>query len=243
LDREIPEGAAGVDREGAARANRPLPQTSASSRGASAFVGRLFKPVVFAVCMTPAVVLLYRTFYTGNLGANPAETLLHETGRPALQMLLATIAVSPLRRLTGWSRLIRVRRMLGLFAFSYALVHFSFYLTFDRLFDLAGVVDDVIERKFILSGMTALACMLPLALTSTRGWIRRLGGKRWQRLHRLVYVAAAAGALHFIWKEKVLTAETLTYFSIVTFLLGFRVVDALRRRVGVERLPERETSL
>jgi sulfoxide reductase heme-binding subunit YedZ len=234
LNREVREGT-----DGAARA---LPKASGSSHGLRAIAGRLLKPAIFAVCLTPAAVLLYRTFYTGNLGANPAETLLHETGRPALQMLLATIAISPLRRLTGWSRLIRVRRMIGLFAFSYALVHFSFYLTFDRLFDLAGVVDDVIERKFILSGMTALACMLPLALTSTRGWIRRLGGKRWQRLHRLVYIAAAAGALHFIWKEKVLTAETLTYFSIVAVLLGIRVVDALRRRVLLNRMPEREAS-
>jgi sulfoxide reductase heme-binding subunit YedZ len=201
------------------------------------------KLVVWAVCAAPGLILLYRAFVTGDLGVNPVETLQHETGRPALQILLATLAITPLRRLTGRHELIRLRRLLGLWAFFYAVAHFATYLVFDRFFSLPGIVEDVVLRKFILSGMVALLAMLPLALTSTKGWIRRLGGKRWQKLHRLIYLAAIAGALHFIWKEKVLTAETLTYFSIVTFLLGFRVVDALRRRVGVERLPERETSL
>jgi sulfoxide reductase heme-binding subunit YedZ len=153
-----------------------------------------------------------------------------ETGQPTLQILLATLAITPLRRITGWSQLIRLRRMLGLWTFAYAVVHFSIYLVFDRFFSLSGIIEDVALRRFILAGMVALLCMLPLALTSTKGWIRRLGGKRWQRLHRLIYVAAIAGALHFIWKEKVLTLETLTYFVLVTGLLGFRVVEALRKR-------------
>jgi sulfoxide reductase heme-binding subunit YedZ len=191
---------------------------------------RILKVVVWLVCATPAAILLYRAFVTGDLGVNPVETLQHETGRPALQILLATLAVTPLRRLTGWSQLIRFRRMLGLWAFFYAVAHFSIYLVFDRFFSLSGIAEDVVLRRFILSGMVSLLAMLPLALTSTKGWIRRLGGKRWQRLHRLVYVAAIAGALHFIWKEKVLTLETLTYFVLVTGLLGFRVVEALRKR-------------
>lgn len=191
---------------------------------------RILKVVVWVVCATPAVMLLYRTFVTGDLGVNPVETLQHETGRPALQILLATLAVTPLRRLTGWNQLIRVRRLLGLWAFFYGLAHFSIYLVFDRFFSLSGIAEDVVLRRFILSGMVALLAMLPLALTSTKGWIRRLGGKRWQKLHRLVYVAAIAGALHFIWKEKVLTLETLTYFLLVTMLLGFRVVDTVRKR-------------
>jgi len=195
---------------------------------------RLLKAVVFAICLAPAALLVYRTFVSGDLGVNPVDTLLHETGRPALQILLATLAVTPIRRLTGWNGVIRLRRMLGLFAFTYALVHFSFYFTFDQVFSVAGVLDDVTKRRFILSGMVALASMLPLALTSTKGWIRRLGGKRWQKLHRLVYLAAAAGALHFIWKEKVLTVETVTYFLLVAGLLGYRVVEALRQRAATK---------
>jgi sulfoxide reductase heme-binding subunit YedZ len=188
------------------------------------------KLVVWAVCAAPGLILLYRAFVTGDLGVNPVETLQHETGRPALQILLATLAITPLRRLTGRHELIRLRRLLGLWAFFYAVAHFATYLVFDRFFSLPGIVEDVVLRKFILSGMVALLAMLPLALTSTKGWIRRLGGKRWQKLHRLIYLAAIAGALHFIWKEKVLTAETLTYFLLVTVLIGYRVAEGLRRR-------------
>lgn len=191
---------------------------------------RILKAVVFLACATPGAILLYRAFVTGDLGVNPVETLQHETGRPALQILLVTLAVTPLRRLTGWNQVIRVRRMLGLWAFFYAVVHFGTYLVFDRLFSLSGVLEDVVLRRFVLAGMISLLAMLPLAITSTKGWIRRLGGKRWQRLHRLVYVAAVAGAVHFIWKEKVLTAETLTYLFLVVGLLGFRVVEAVRKR-------------
>jgi sulfoxide reductase heme-binding subunit YedZ len=191
---------------------------------------RLLKTLVFLACAAPATILLYRTFVTGDLGVNPAETLQHETGRPALQLLLATLAVTPLRRLTGWKGIIRVRRMLGLWAFFYAVVHFFTYLAFDRLFDLSGVAEDVVLRKFILAGMISLLAMLPLALTSTKGWIRRLGGRRWQGLHRLIYLAALAGVLHFIWKEKLLTLETVTYFLVVAALLSYRVVEAVRKR-------------
>jgi len=175
-------------------------------------------------------MLLYRVFVTGDLGVNPVETLQTETGQPTLQILLATLAITPLRRITGWSQLIRLRRMLGLWAFAYAVAHFSIYLVFDQFFSLSGIADDVLKRRFILSGMVALLCLLPLALTSTKGWIRRLGGKRWQRLHRLIYVAAIAGALHFIWKEKVLTVETVSYFAVTTLLIGYRVVEAVRGR-------------
>ena len=191
---------------------------------------KLVKVVVWIVCATPAALLLYWTFVSGDLGVNPVETLQHETGRPALQILLATLAITPLRRLTGWNQLIRLRRMLGLWAFAYALAHFMIYLTFDRLFSIAGVVEDTVLRRFVLAGMVALLAMLPLALTSTKGWIRRLGGKRWQKLHRLIYVAAVAGALHFIWKEKVLTIETISYFAVTALLLGYRLAEAVRKR-------------
>ena len=196
---------------------------------------RLLKAAVFLICLAPAVMLAYRTFVSGDLGVNHVETLQHETGGPALQLLLATLAVTPIRRLTGWKGVIRLRRMLGLFAFAYALAHFAIYFSFDQVFSVAGVFDDTTKRRFILSGMVALLAMLPLALTSTKGWIRRLGGKRWRNLHRLVYLAAAAGALHFIWKEKVLTPETVTYFVLVVGLLGYRAAVAARKRsVAVE---------
>lgn len=198
---------------------------------------RLLKVVVFAVCAAPAVVLLYRTFVSGDLGVNPVETLQHDTGTPALQILLATLAITPLRRLTGWNQLIRLRRMLGLWAFFYAFVHFGIYLVFDKLFSLSGVVEDTVLRRFVLAGMVSLLAMLPLAVTSTRGWIRRLGGKRWRRLHRLVYVAAVAGALHFVWKEKVLTVETVSYSLAVLVLLGSRAALALRTRVSSSASP------
>src|SRR5687768_8567381 len=136
---------------------------------------------------------------TGRTSANPAEDILLTTGIWAFRLLLATLAITPLRRLTGWNRLIQYRRMLGLFAFFYATVHLVSYLAFDRVFQWGEIAADVAKRPFITAGMTAFALMLPLAATSTRGWIRRLG-RRWQLLHRLVYLSAAAAALHFIWK-------------------------------------------
>jgi sulfoxide reductase heme-binding subunit YedZ len=202
---------------------------------------RLLKAAVFLICLAPALMLAYRTFVTGDLGVNPVETLQHETGRPALQLLLATLAVTPIRRLTGWNGVIRLRRMLGLFAFAYGLAHFAIYFSFDQVFSVAGVIDDTTKRRFILSGMVALLAMVPLAITSTKGWIRRLGGKRWQKLHRFVYLAAAAGALHFIWKEKVLTLETVTYFVLVAGLLGYRVVVAMQKKSPAAPAPARST--
>lgn len=183
-----------------------------------------------AVCATPAVLLLYRAFVSGDLGINPVETLQHETGTTALQLLLATLLITPLMRLTGWSPLIKVRRPLGVWAFFYGFAHFMTYLAFDRLFSFAGMVEDVVLRRFILSGMVSLLAMLPLAFTSTKGWIKRMGGRNWQRLHQLAYVAVIAGAFHFVWKEKVLTVETISYSLAVVVLLGYRVVEAARRR-------------
>lgn len=193
----------------------------------------LFRAAVLVVCAAPAAILLYRTFVSGDLGINPVETLQHETGRPALQLLLAALTVTPLLRLTGWGPLIKVRRTLGVWAFFYGFAHFMTYLAFDVLFSLASVAEDVVQRRFVLSGMVALLAMLPLTLTSTKGWIRRLGGRNWRRLHRLAYVAVVAGALHFVWKEKVLTLETLGYSMSVIALLSFRIVEAARKRARV----------
>jgi len=189
------------------------------------------KIAVFAACLVPAAALTYRALVSGDLGVNPVETLTHETGQWALRLLLATLAVTPLRRLTGWNRLIAFRRMLGLFAFFYAILHLSVWVVFDHYFTLQTMLEDVVKRPFITAGTVALLTMLPLALTSTAWSIRRLG-KRWQTLHRLIYVSAAAAVVHFLWKEKVIIDETLMYAAILAVLLGIRVVFALRKRAA-----------
>lgn len=189
----------------------------------------LLKIALFAACLIPAALLTYRAFVSGDLGVNPVETLTHETGQWALRLLLVTLAITPLRRLTGWNRVIGVRRMLGLFAFFYAVLHLSVWVVFDHYFTLSTMIEDVVKRPFITAGTLALLTMLPLALTSTTWAIRKLG-KRWQRLHRLIYVSAAAAVVHFLWKEKVIINETLMYAAILTVLLAIRVVFAWRRR-------------
>ena len=187
---------------------------------------RLIKVVVFVSCLIPAA-LLTRGLLTGNLGVNPAETLQLETGIWALRFLFASLAITPLRRLFGWNRLVPYRRMLGLYAFFYATLHLCTYVVLDRSFDLSGVFEDIAKRPFITFGMLAFALMVPLALTSTKGWIRRLG-RKWQLLHRLVYVSAIAASLHFIWKVKVVIGEPVYYAVILAVLLGVRLVWRFR---------------
>jgi len=182
---------------------------------------KLVKPIVFLAALIPLALLVYNVV-TGNTSANPAEDILLTTGIWALRFLLATLAITPIRRLTGWNRLIQYRRMLGLFAFFYASVHLLSYLAFDRVFQFGEILADVAKRPFITAGMVAFACMVPLAVTSTKGWIRRLG-RRWQMLHRLIYASAVAAALHFIWKVKVPIGEPIYYAAILLLLLGFRL--------------------
>jgi len=186
------------------------------------------KVVVFLASLVPQA-LLVRGAVTGNLGVNPAETIQLETGRWALIFLLLSLAVTPARRLTGWNVLIQFRRMLGLFAFFYAFCHFAAYWSFDLGFAFAAMVGDVLKRPFIALGFAAFLLMVPLALTSTKGWIRRLG-KKWTVLHRLVYASAILAVLHFIWKVKVFTGDPVIYAAILATLLGFRVVWWLRAR-------------
>ena len=173
--------------------------------------------------------MLVRGFLTESLGVNPAETIQLETGRWTLKFLLLSLAVTPVRRLTGWNIVIQFRRMIGLFAFFYALLHFASYWAFDLSFAFDTMVTDVIKRPFIAFGFAALMLLIPLALTSTKGWIRRLG-KRWTQLHRLVYVAAILAILHFAWKVKVFTGDPVVYAGVLTILLAFRIVWALRTR-------------
>lgn len=188
---------------------------------------RALKPLVFAAALLPIAVLAYQV-YTGNTSANPAEDILLTTGIWALRFLIVSLAVTPVRRLTGWNRVIQYRRMFGLFAFFYAAVHVAAYITFDRFFDIRSIASDILKRPFIAAGMVAFAAMVPLAITSTKGWIRRLG-RRWQLLHRLAYLSALAAALHFIWKVKVVIGEPVYYAAIIGVLLAFRVVWQFRR--------------
>jgi sulfoxide reductase heme-binding subunit YedZ len=198
-------------------------------------VRRLLKPVVFLVCLVPLAWLIFIVL-TGRTSANPAEDILLTTGIWALRFLLATLTITPLRRLTGWNRLIQYRRMLGLFAFFYAVVHLSSYIAFDRFFAFDEILSDIAKRPFITAGMAAFTLMVPLAVTSTKGWIRRLG-RRWQTLHRIIYVCAFAACLHFVWKVKVAIGEPVYYAVFLAVLLAFRAVWQLEAVRKIRRQP------
>jgi methionine sulfoxide reductase heme-binding subunit len=192
-------------------------------------VRRVLKPAVFLACLVPAGRLLYNALW-GSLGVNPLETLTNETGIWTLRLLVATIAITPLRWLTKWNPIINLRRMVGLFAFFYGTVHFSIYFLFDRSLMLDGLWEDIVLRPYITVGFTAFVLMIPLAITSTKGWIRRLGGLRWNLLHKLVYVSATLGVLHYWWKVKLDVTNPMFYAAIVGVLLGWRMVKAMAKR-------------
>ena len=184
------------------------------------------KPVTFIACLIPFIQLLYRA-YMDDLGANPIDFITRATGSWALFILLASLSVTPLRRITGRNDLIRYRRMLGLFAFFYAALHFSTYLVLDHFFDWQRIAKDIVKRPYVTAGFTALVVMIPLALTSTAGMIRRLG-KRWQQLHRLVYVAAIAAVIHFYWLVKADIRRPFQYGFVLALLLGYRLLAKWR---------------
>lgn len=185
---------------------------------------RSFKLLVFLVCLGPVAVVIWKGFHN-LLGANPVDVITRTTGRWTLIFLLLTLSVSPLRKLSRLPWLIRIRRMLGLFAFFYGSLHLMTYVWLDKFFDVPAMLHDIAKRRFITAGMTAWALMLPLALTSTAGWIRRLGGKRWQALHRLIYFSATAGVIHFIWLVKADLRRPLTYGMVLAALLMFRLAS------------------
>jgi sulfoxide reductase heme-binding subunit YedZ len=191
-------------------------------------VKKIGKAAAFILALVPAG-LLVRAFLTDTLGVNPPETIQLQTGRWALKFLLISLAVTPVRRLTGWNQIIQYRRMLGLFAFFYATLHFLSYWAFDLTFAVGAMVGDILKRPFITMGFAAFLLLVPLALTSTKGWIRRLG-RKWALLHRLVYVAAICAVIHFAWKVKVFTGDPVIYAVILTVLLGFRLIWYLRTR-------------
>ena len=186
---------------------------------------RAFKPALFAACLIPLGQLFYKG-WTDDLTANPIEFMTHFTGDWALRFLLATLSITPLRKLFGWNALIKFRRMLGLFAFFYAVLHFATYLVLDHFFNFQAIGKDILKRPYVTAGFAGLLLMIPLAITSTAGMIRRLG-KRWQELHRLVYVAAVAGVVHFYWLVKADTRRPLQYATVLALLLGYRLAAAL----------------
>ncbi len=181
------------------------------------------KFVVFVNALIPLVLLLL-DLYRGRVGPNPLEFATRTTGMLTLVFLSLTVAITPLRRIFGANSLVQFRRMLGLFAFFYGTLHLLTYIWFDRLFNLASTVKDIAQRPFILVGMTAFLLMLPLAITSTNKMVKRLGGKRWARLHRVVYVAAVLGVVHFWMLVKSDVRLPLTFAFIILFLLGYRLL-------------------
>jgi sulfoxide reductase heme-binding subunit YedZ len=184
------------------------------------------KALVFVLCLMPFAWLVTRAL-TGRLGINPVEDVELTTGIWALRFLIGTLLVTPLRRLTGWNRVIQYRRMLGLFTFFYASLHVTTYVGIDQFFALRFIVKDVVKRPFITMGFTAFVLMVPLAMTSTKGWIRRLG-KRWQMLHRLIYLSAVCAAIHYLWKVKVMIGSPVYYAVAMGVLLAFRLFWQLR---------------
>jgi len=204
------------------------------------------KPIVFAACAAPAALMTLGILAAVgkipsspmDLGADPVDRLLHACGITALNMLLITLLVTPARMLTGWSHLLRLRRMLGLFAAFYALAHFVVYAWLDQGLDLAAVGADIIKRPYITIGMLALLLLVPLAITSTNRMMRRLG-RRWQKLHKLVYLVVLLGVWHYWWQVKKDIREPLLYFAIFGVLMAFRAYRAFRAKSAPATAPGR----
>jgi len=201
---------------------------------------RVFKPVVWLLCLAPLAYLIYSLSL--DLGANPIETVTNFTGIWTLRFIMVTLAVTPLRWLTGINQLVNYRRLVGLFAFFYAALHFivyivtTFFIEGFSNFDAPGLVADLTTRPYIIAGFTAFVLMVPLALTSTTGWIRRLGGKNWNLLHRLIYITAMAAVLHYYWKVsvKLVPVNPRNYGILVAILLGWRLWRSVARRRASE---------
>ena len=184
---------------------------------------------IFLLCLLPLLDLVRRGL-SGGLGPNPIEFITHKTGDWTLIFLVLTLAISPARKLLRQPDLIRFRRMLGLFGFSYAFLHFSTWIGLDKFFEWGEMLHDVAKRPFITVGFAAFVLLIPLALTSTTGWIRRLGGKRWQALHRLIYASAVGGVIHYYWLVKSDVRKPLFYATVVGLLLALRMIIRLTER-------------
>ena len=191
----------------------------------------IYKPLVFIACLAPLAWLICGAlgWFGVSLGPDPVKELEHECGKTALNLLLLTLAVTPVRELTSQPQLLRLRRMLGLFVFFYVVLHFTIYLVLDLELNFATLGADIAKRPYITIGFTSLLLLIPLAVTSTNGMMRRLG-RRWQTLHRLVYLIAVLGVWHFYWQVKRDVREPLLYAGMLAILLGYRVVRARARR-------------
>lgn len=195
------------------------------------FIPRI-KAFIFIACLTPLARLGWYG-YTDQLGANPIEFITRSTGTWTLTFLLIALSVTPLRKLSGWQWLIRLRRMLGLFAFFYACLHFTTYIWLDQFFDLHAIYHDVLKRPFITIGFTGFLMLIPLAITSTNAMIKRLGSKRWQQLHQLVYFIAICGVVHYWWLVKKDITQPAIYAAVLAVLLGYRAMARLPKFVAL----------
>ena len=195
---------------------------------------RVIKPVVWILCLTPLSYLIFSLYQ--DLGANPVETITNFTGIWTLRLIMITLAITPLRWMTGINQLINYRRILGLFAFFYGCLHFTTFFLFDHQFDFAAMFEDVKRRPYITAGFTAFVLMIPLAVTSTQGWIRRMGGKNWNLLHRLIYITALAAVLHYYWKVSIKQppVNPRNYAILVAVLLAIRIWRNFARKRASE---------
>lgn len=203
-------------------------------------VRRWIRPVLWVLVLAPVVWLTYAAL-TDRLGADPIDRLERESGRWTLRMLAACLAVTPIMRLTKWGWLVAQRRFLGLAAFFYAIGHLSVYTVLDWFFDWNEIIKDIVKHKYVTIGMLAFVLMIPLALTSTKASIRRLGGKRWNRLHQLIYISAVAGCIHFLWAVKKDITQPMLYIGVFAVLFAFRIIwwrwGAARARVRKAESP------
>jgi len=192
------------------------------------FIRRILKPVLWIAGLGPFAWQVW-AFFTGHLEAEPVKGMEHFTGRTALVILFITLCVTPLRRLTGWNGIVKVRRLVGLFAFFYALLHFSIFLVFDLELSFGRLTEEVVKRPYITVGFAVLLMLTALAVTSPQAMVRRLGGKRWRALHRLIYLAAIGGVLHFTWAQKKDIRLPLIYAGVLAVILASRLLPARRQ--------------
>ena len=194
----------------------------------AALISRVVKPVLYLAALLPLAWLSF-ALLSGLVMGDQVKFMQHVTGDTTLSCLMLTLLITPVRRVTGWNEIIRIRRLIGLTAFWYACLHLTTYLVFDQELSLSEILRDIEKHPWVLLGFTAFLCLVPLAVTSTNGWIRRLGGKRWARLHRLVYLAAIAGVLHYLWLVKKDVHYPLLYATVLLVLLGSRLWWAAER--------------
>jgi sulfoxide reductase heme-binding subunit YedZ len=193
------------------------------------------KPIVFLACLVPITLLVWEAA-NQQLSANPLEDIRDTTGIWTLRFLIVTLMITPFRRLTGWHEVIRLRRMLGLFSFFYGVLHFISYVWLDEFFNVAAMLEDLMKRPFIMAGYVSFVVLVPLAVTSTRKWIVRLGGRRWQLLHRLIYLSTAAGVVHYFWRVRLDVQAPIIYGFVLALLLATRGRFILREVIGRVRL-------